>query len=337
VTEFVLVRHGETEWHADNRYAGRSDVALTERGLRQADALAEWASRAGLDAVVTSGLSRARRTAAPAARAAGLVAQVDERLVEVDYGDGDGRTREEMHKEFPEALAAFLARPASCPFPHGESGHDAVARAMPLNVPLAMNPRSRRPLARASAGEDRDGMAHVPVHHLEARLETPRVAVAPSLRAAARAFGDDGMDAYLADVVGLADAELPAYVDGLRADRLEDSPRPRGLVPATHLWWVAGVEYLGRVHLRHRLTPALWEVGGHLGYHVVPPHRRRGHATAMLAETLPFAAALGIDELLVTCDVDNEASRRVIEANGGELEDRRGVKLRFWVPTSASG
>lgn len=212
-----------------------------------------------------------------------------------------------------------------------------AAALLALNVPLAMNPRSRRPLARASAGEDRDGMAHVPVHHLEARLETPRVAVAPSLRAAARAFGDDGMDAYLADVVGLADAELPAYVDGLRADRLEDSPRPRGLVPATHLWWVAGVEYLGRVHLRHRLTPALWEVGGHLGYHVVPPHRRRGHATAMLAETLPFAAALGIDELLVTCDVDNEASRRVIEANGGELEDRRGVKLRFWVPTSASG
>ena len=178
-------------------------------------------------------------------------------------------------------------------------------------------------------------MRRIPPSHLEARLELPCAAVAPSVRAAARDFGADEMDAYLADVVDLTDEQLPVYVERLLAERREDTPRPRGLVPSTHLWWVAGEEYLGRVHLRHRLTPALWELGGHLGYHVIPPHRRRGHATAMLAEALPVAGALGMDELLITCDVDNEASRRVIEANGGELEDQRGVKLRFWVPTGA--
>lgn len=53
----------------------------------------------------------------------------------------------------------------------------------------------------------------------------------------------------------------------------------------------------------------------------------------MLREVLPVAASLGIEKALITCDVDNEASRRVIEANGGVLEDRRGTQFRFWAPT----
>jgi predicted acetyltransferase len=57
----------------------------------------------------------------------------------------------------------------------------------------------------------------------------------------------------------------------------------------------------------------------------------------MLAAVLPEADALGIDPALITCDIDNLASRRVIEANGGELEDQRGGKLRFWIPTSRVG
>ena len=62
--------------------------------------------------------------------------------------------------------------------------------------------------------------------------------------------------------------------------------------------------------------------------------RRRGHASAMLAAALPVAHELGIDPALVTCDEDNIASRKVIEANGGVLDDKYGVKLRFWVATS---
>jgi predicted acetyltransferase len=53
----------------------------------------------------------------------------------------------------------------------------------------------------------------------------------------------------------------------------------------------------------------------------------------MLRAALPIANELGIDPVLVTCDVENLASRRVIEANGGVLEDERSGKLRFWVPT----
>jgi predicted acetyltransferase len=54
----------------------------------------------------------------------------------------------------------------------------------------------------------------------------------------------------------------------------------------------------------------------------------------MLRAALPFARVLGIEPALVTCDVDNVGSRAVIERNDGVLEDQRGIKLRYWVPTS---
>ena len=123
------------------------------------------------------------------------------------------------------------------------------------------------------------------------------------------------------------------YVEWLRAQALGDSPRPPGYVPSTTLWWVDREEYLGRIAIRHRLTPQLRELGGHIGYDVRPSARRRGHATAMLGEALPIARRLGIEAALVTCDADNVASRKVIEHNGGVLEDQSGDKLRYWVPT----
>lgn len=125
-----------------------------------------------------------------------------------------------------------------------------------------------------------------------------------------------------------------AYVAFEVADREEDAPRSAGHVPCTNLWWVEGEEYLGRIAVRHRLTDGLREVGGHIGYDVRRSRRREGHATAMLAATLPIARRWGIDPALVTCDSDNVASRKVIEANGGTLEDERHGKLRFWLPTT---
>ncbi|RKR90515.1 putative acetyltransferase [Micromonospora pisi] len=124
------------------------------------------------------------------------------------------------------------------------------------------------------------------------------------------------------------------YVDWLRSQVREDSPRPDGHVPSTTLWWVEDDDYLGRLAIRHRLTPGLLEYGGHIGYDVRPSARRRGYATAMLRAALPVARGLGIESALVTCDVTNVASRKVIEANGGVLEDQRGDKWRFWLPTS---
>ncbi|MER7282271.1 GNAT family N-acetyltransferase [Dactylosporangium sp. NPDC000244] len=124
------------------------------------------------------------------------------------------------------------------------------------------------------------------------------------------------------------------YVSALRAQAQEETPRPEGFVPSTSLWWAEGADYYGRLAIRHRLTPHLLEGGGHIGYDVRPTARRRGYATRMLRAALPIARSLGIETALLTCDTTNTVSRRVIEANGGVLEDERGGTLRFWVPTA---
>ncbi|MFD0690984.1 histidine phosphatase family protein [Actinomadura fibrosa] len=128
MTRLVLVRHGETEWHAENRYAGTSDVALTRRGLEQARLLGAWAAAARPDAVWCSDLARARRTAAPAAEAAGTMIRVDTRLRELDFGRGEGLTRADMERTFPEALRAFHADPVAAHLPGGEDPAAAARR-----------------------------------------------------------------------------------------------------------------------------------------------------------------------------------------------------------------
>ena len=132
MTTFFLARHGETIWHADHRYAGRSDVGLTRHGLGQAAALGAWASDARLDAIVSSPLSRAMRSAAPSVETTGLELRTDPRLVEIDFGVGEGLTPDELAERFPAEWAAFRAAPASNPLPEGERGLDGIARARPV-------------------------------------------------------------------------------------------------------------------------------------------------------------------------------------------------------------
>lgn len=128
MTRLVLVRHGETVWHGENRYAGVTDVALTPRGVAQAHQLAAWAAAADLTCIWTSVLSRARRTAALCATASGVPLVVDKRLRELDFGDGEGLTSGEMGEQFPEALDAFRIDPVNRHLPGGEHPSEAAAR-----------------------------------------------------------------------------------------------------------------------------------------------------------------------------------------------------------------
>jgi predicted acetyltransferase len=123
------------------------------------------------------------------------------------------------------------------------------------------------------------------------------------------------------------------YVARLLSDRLPNAPRPTGTVACTALWWVDGDRYLGRVHIRHGLTDWLRTYGGHVGYWIRPSSRGLGHGTAAFRASLPYAAELGLDPVLLTCDYDNEPSRRIIEGAGGIFENRIELKLRYWVPT----
>lgn len=95
---------------------------------------------------------------------------------------------------------------------------------------------------------------------------------------------------------------------------------PARLVPSTFLVAVVDGVIVGRVSIRHRLNQFLQRDGGHVGYCVLPPFRRRGHATAMLGQALVIVRALGVDDVLVTCDDTNVGSAAVIERCGGVLD-----------------
>ncbi len=130
-----------------------------------------------------------------------------------------------------------------------------------------------------------------------------------------------------------AESDFAEFVRRLLADAEEAIEPPVDFVATTTLWWVVDGSYLGRVGVRHGLVGDLVTLGGHIGYWIRPSARRRGHATAAFRASLPYAYALGLNPVLLTCDHDNEASRRIIEGAGGIFEGTYGPKRRYWVPT----
>jgi predicted acetyltransferase len=110
----------------------------------------------------------------------------------------------------------------------------------------------------------------------------------------------------------------------------------------TRAFWISDGAFAGTINLRFQ--PGTEElpdyVSGHVGYTVVPWRRGRGYATRALALLLPVARSHGLPRVLLTCDPENTASRRVIEANGGAFAGAGPhpwapgrVKLHFWVAT----
>lgn len=129
MTDFVLVRHGATVW-PENRYAGSTDVALSSTGRHQASELAGWVARSGLGDAWASPLARARETAEIAIGGTGLSLHLDPRLEELDFGDAEGLTPEEMRDRFPGSRDAFERDPVAHPLPGGEQPRAAVQRAL---------------------------------------------------------------------------------------------------------------------------------------------------------------------------------------------------------------
>jgi probable phosphoglycerate mutase len=126
VTRLLLARHGETVWHAENRYTGsRSEPDLTERGLAQAEQLAKTAVALGVTVLVSSPQRRAVITATPAAEALGVPLHIKPNLREVDFGDLEGRLLDEMD---PAAVQRFRDDPEANAFPNAEPLAAAGAR-----------------------------------------------------------------------------------------------------------------------------------------------------------------------------------------------------------------
>src|SRR5262249_34115814 len=112
---------------------------------------------------------------------------------------------------------------------------------------------------------------------------------------------------------------------------------PPGIVRETAYWGLDTTTIVGTARLRHELNPALEQIGGHIGYEGRAPQRRHGYGTQLLVLTLNQARRLGLARVLITCDADNIGSARIIEKNGGVLQDQGMLtghnKLisRYWI------
>lgn len=114
---------------------------------------------------------------------------------------------------------------------------------------------------------------------------------------------------------------------------------PEGKVQATQFYYVreSDSRVVGMIQVRHYFNEYLEKYAGHIGYSVRPSERRRGYATRMLHDVLPFCRSIGLEKVLVSCIDTNEASRRTILANGGvyestvfEPELQRNLE-RYWI------
>jgi len=124
------------------------------------------------------------------------------------------------------------------------------------------------------------------------------------------------------------------YVDTLLAN--ETDPLP-DRVPETAFWLIIDEQFAGEARIRHHLTDALLQYGGHIGYDIRPSMRKRGFGTLQCRLALHEAYKIGIKSALITCDDDNIGSIKIIEANGGILENtvdngRLSLTRRYWVP-----
>jgi XTP/dITP diphosphohydrolase len=139
---FVLIRHAESTWNAEERWQGQADPPLSARGVAQAQEIARALATQRADALLCSDLRRARETAEILGRALGLAPQPDPRLRELDVGRWESLTRLEIEVLDPELLKRFDAEEADVRAGGGESRGEIRARVR----------RAFRELARAHAG-----------------------------------------------------------------------------------------------------------------------------------------------------------------------------------------
>ena len=123
--KLYVARHGQTQWNAENKVCGRTDLPLTAVGIVQAEALAEKAAELGIDLILSSPLQRAHTMARIVAVRCGAEVLTEDRLIEQDYGIFEGADRQD---------SGFLVnkRQFAVRYPGGESMMDMAGRLYPL-------------------------------------------------------------------------------------------------------------------------------------------------------------------------------------------------------------
>ncbi len=125
MTRIVLVRHGRTEWNKDRIFRGTADVPLDEQGRKEAACAAEWLKEETFHAAYCSPLSRTVETAEIILKPHGIHVQHHAGFLDLNYGDWQGKTLEEVKKVYPDLYRRWEEEPHRVIFPNGE-GLDAV-------------------------------------------------------------------------------------------------------------------------------------------------------------------------------------------------------------------
>jgi len=130
MTEIILVRHGETEWNIKEIYRGRIDIELNETGIKQAELLAEYLSQVEMEAIYSSPLKRALKTAEVIASYHNLNVEIAPGLIDFDYGEWQGLPHQEVKNKYKELYAEWIKNPHRVKMPGGESLNDVRRRAI---------------------------------------------------------------------------------------------------------------------------------------------------------------------------------------------------------------
>lgn len=128
--EIIIIRHGETAWNAADIFRGRVNIGLSENGLKQAELLADYLSQRKIKAIYSSPLPRAIQTAEVVARRQRLNAQTMHELTDLDFGEWEGVSRQEVKIKYKQIYDVWLERPDLAKIPGGESLAEARKRAL---------------------------------------------------------------------------------------------------------------------------------------------------------------------------------------------------------------
>jgi broad specificity phosphatase PhoE len=158
----LLIRHGETDWNATLKYQGHADSPLNEQGREQAHKVGARLARYGATALYTSDILRAAETAAIVGEMTDLQPRPMPNLREIDVGQWEGLTPEELYRRFPEHMAAFDRDPARTVRLGGESYAQLQERALvALNEIHAAHPGDAVVLAVSHGGTIRALLCHI--------------------------------------------------------------------------------------------------------------------------------------------------------------------------------
>lgn len=133
MARIILARHGHVEWIEPERFRGRAELPLSRLGEAQAHALGQRIKQSwSPDVVYTSPLSRCRRTGEAIALATGAPPAVLDALSDIDYGQWQGLTHEEVRSRWPLELKAWIEAPDLALIPGGEALADVLVRVVKI-------------------------------------------------------------------------------------------------------------------------------------------------------------------------------------------------------------